>query len=293
MLFFALQPTEHQPAHFMDRHDTARTFRSRLLSLLDRSGDSRASFAERAGINRSTLTQLLATDADRLPRAEIVIAIAELGDVTCDWLLGRSDDEQQSPELLSNTIEVADNAASPADQRLLRWHQEASGYTIRYVPTTLPDIFKTERVMAYEGARSAGADVAKKLHYTRAPEAVMEICSNWQTIRNLARGAGVWRDLDTNARREQLQNMMTLVDELYPTVRWSLFDGVAHYSAPITVFGSQRAVIYVGELYFVFNAKDHIRVLMSRFDNLVKTAVVQPTSVTAFLHGEIAAMGTK
>src|SRR5699024_11186165 len=150
----------------MDRHDTARIFRSRLQTLLDRSGHSRASFAETAGINRSTLTQLLATDADRLPRAEVVLAIADLGGVTCDWLLGRSEDEQHGPELLSDTIEVADNAASPADQRLLRWHREASGYTVRYIPTTLPYIFKTGRVMAYERAPVADADAAKKQHYT-------------------------------------------------------------------------------------------------------------------------------
>jgi hypothetical protein len=39
----------------------------------------------------------------------------------------------------------------------------------------------------------------------------------------------------------------------------------------------------VGQLYFVFNMTDHIRVLASHFDGLVKEAVTQPTDMPAFL----------
>ena len=31
--------------------------------------------------------------------------------------------------------------------------------------------------------------------------------------------------------------MIQLVDELYPTFRWFLFDGSRRYAAPVTVFG--------------------------------------------------------
>ena len=55
------------------------------------------------------------------------------------------------------------------------------------------------------------------------------------------------------------------------------------FSVPVTVFGPQRAVVYVGQLYFVFNVTDHIQVLASHFDGLVKEAVTQPTDMAAFL----------
>jgi transcriptional regulator with XRE-family HTH domain len=279
----------------MERDKIASAFRARLLTLIERSGLSRSAFAERVGIDRSTLSQLLGTDSNRMPRAEAVIAIAEAGQVSCDWLLGRTQDEQRGPELLSGAIEIEGNAASPMDERLLRWHREASGYTVRYVPTTLPDPLKTDRVIAYEsvwmeeaGGRNSGFDrAAEQLHYNRHPDTIMEVCSSWQMLRSFARGEGPWQGLKPKARRAQLENMIALVDELYPTFRWSLYDELAHYSAPITVFGSQRAVIYIGELYFVFNTSAHIRVLMSRFDDLVKAAVVGPPSIGDFLRSEL------
>lgn len=53
----------------------------------------------------------------------------------------------------------------------------------------------------------------------------------------------------------------------------------------MTLFGPQRAVVYVGQLYFVFNMTDHIRVLTTHFDRLVRAAVTQPTDMPAFLQG--------
>ncbi len=44
-------------------------------------------------------------------------------------------------------------------------------------------------------------------------------------------------------------------------------------------------MIYVGQMYFVFNTTDHIRVLTRHFDNLIRAAVVQPPQVGALLRG--------
>lgn len=279
----------------MDRDKTLSLFRARLRMLIDRSGLSHAAFARRVGINRSTLSQLLSDETQRMPRAEAIISIADVNRVSSDWLLGRIQDEQRDPELLSGAIEVEGDAASPMDERLLRWHHEASGYTVRYVPTTLPDPLKTKHIIAYEGkwVEAAGGSNAstqrttEQLQYTRDPNTVMEVCSSWQALQGFTRGEGVWQSLGSDTRRRQLEHMVMLVDELYPSFRWSLFDERAHYSAPFTVFGLQRAVIYVGELYFVFNTRDHISVLTSRFDALVKAAVVAPHAIGDFLRDEI------
>src|SRR3546814_4293555 len=77
--------------------------------------------------------------------------------------------------------------------------------------------------------------------------------------------------------------MIALVEELYPTYRWFLYDGLAHYSAPVTIFGPTRAAVYIGNMYFVFNSTEHIRALTQHFDNLIRGAIVQPPEVTQLL----------
>jgi hypothetical protein len=59
-------------------------------------------------------------------------------------------------------------------------------------------------------------------------------------------------------------------------LRWFLFDRRTRYSAPLTIFGPKRAAIYVGNMYFVLNSTEHIRILTRHFDELIRTAVLQP-----------------
>lgn len=278
-----------------DRKHAVSAFRARLLDLIEREGVSRAGFAGRVGMDRSTLSQLLSPENERLPRAETVLGIATTLQVSCDWLLGLTQDEYQATELLPSgpaALEIEPGAASPLDERLMRWHREASGYKIRYVPTTLPDLLKSETLIRYECADLAEASPetslehsAYRLDYSRDPGTEMEACCDRQTLEGLARGEGVWAGLSAEDRRAQIERMIHLTEELYPTFRWLLYDGLHHYSAPITLFGAQRAVVYVGDLYFVFNSTEHIRVLTAHFDGLVKAATVHPTDMGDFLQG--------
>jgi hypothetical protein len=111
----------------------------------------------------------------------------------------------------------------------------------------------------------------------------MECCNSVQSVEALARGEGIWRDLPRSMRKEQLDHMIGLLDELYPTFRWFLFDGLHHFSVPLTVFGPLRAVIYMGQMYFVLNGREHIRILTEHFDGLIRAASVQPRDVAAVL----------
>jgi len=274
----------------MDRQQTVESFRTRVLELIDRSNESRSAFAAKVGMDRSTLSQLLSTDNDRLPRAETVVAIARAEQVSCDWLLGLTQDRQEGTELIRADMEIESGAGSPIDERLARWHKEATGYKIRYIPTTLPDLLKTEEVIRYESPDSSevpletsAGQISSRLSYSRQPETEMEVCCPAQTLESFARGESVWRGLDRGGRRAQIEHMIELTDELYPTFRWSLYDAQNHFSVPVTVFGPQRAVVYVGQLYFVFNMTDHIRVLADHFDRLVREAVTQPTDMPGFL----------
>jgi len=276
----------------LERQEAVATFRRRLLTLIDRAGESRSAFAARVGMDRSTLSQLLSPDNERLPRAETVIAVARAAQVSCDWLLGLTQDEERGTELLRADMEIEAGAASPIDERLARWHREAAGYKIRYIPTTLPDLLKSEAVIRYECPELSDStpeasleQVAHRLSYSRDPDTEMEVCCPTQNLESFARGDGIWRDLSAGERRAQLERMIRLIDELYPTFRWFLYDGLRHFSVPVTLFGSQRAVVYVGNLYFVFNTTEHIRVLTKHFDGLVKEATVQPTDMRAYLEG--------
>jgi hypothetical protein len=113
----------------------------------------------------------------------------------------------------------------------------------------------------------------------------MEVCMPRQRLELLAEGRGQWRNLDRAARRRQLTYMADLVDELYPTFRLYLYDQLSNYSIPYTVFGPQRAAIFVGEMYLVLNATDHIRSLTRHFDNLIRRAVVSAHESAAYLRG--------
>jgi len=268
-------------------------FRSRLREVITTSGQTRSAFAEQVGMDRSTLSQLLSSDHDRLPRAETIAAIAATASVSVDWLLGLSQQGQVGTDVLrERTPEIETGAGSPTDERLMRWHTEAVGYKIRYVPSTLPDLLKTPAVIRYEyGRRSLPVAAGRmelaleRLAYSRRPETDMEVCSSRQSLEDFAAGAGIWRGLPVEHRREQLQTMCLLSDELYPTFRWFLFDGLEQYCVPLTVFGPLRAALYVGDMYVVFNATEQVRALTQHFDALVRAAVVQPVDVPAVLDG--------
>ena len=276
----------------MDRRKTVEAFRERLGEVIERTGLSRMAFAGRVGLDRSTLSQLLSPGNERLPRAETIAAIAAREQVSVDWLLGLSQEGQLGADIVAPALEIESGAASPADERLARWHAEAAGYKIRYVPTILPDLLKTEEVIRYEfqeyGARVPKARIEQaeeRLAYSRLPETDMEVCSSLQSVEDFAHGQGVWKNLSVDSRAAQLNAMTVLLDELYPTFRWFLFDGLQRYSVPLTIFGPKRAAVYVGNMYFVFNSTEHIRVLTRHFDDLIRAAVIQPPEVIEFLEG--------
>ena len=171
------------------------------------------------------------------------------------------------------------------------WHAEAAGYKIRYVPTTLPDLLKTDRIVEYEYSQFATVDAEQtlersqaKLELQRRTESDIEVCNSVQAVEGFARGEGVWRGLEIDARMEQLERMIALLDELYPAFRWFLYDSRNRFSVPLTVFGPKRAVVYMGQMYFVFNSLEHIRHLTKHFDDLIRAAIVQPPAVVALLH---------
>ena len=273
----------------MDKRDLGPVFRERLQMLIQRSGSTRAAFAQSIGVDRSALTQLLAGASLRLPRADTLRRIAERYAVSLDWLLGLSQDETLAAEIRP-ALEIAVAEGTDEDTLLERWHKEAIGYKIRYVPAQVPDLLRTPAVIEYEyTGRSAPSpswqlrNAEFRLDYSRRPETDMEVCMPRQRLELMAEGRGHWRRLGRDARRTQLAYMADLLEELYPTFRLFLYDQLRSYSIPYTVFGPQRAAIFVGEMYLVLNATDHIRALTRHFDNLIRRAAVSANESAAFI----------
>ena len=270
----------------MDKRDLSGLFRERLKTILQRSGENQSAFAAGVGIDRSALSQLLSGTSTRLPRAETLLAIAARHRVSLDWLLGLSQDEGLSAEI-RRTLELEEGSGTAGSTLLARWHAEAAGTKIRYVPAGIPDLLRTDEVIEYEAGitnrdRDTEFDETKyRIDYNRRPETDMEACMPVHTLEIFARGNGVWSGLSARTRRRQLEHMARLLEDLYPSFRLYLYDGRARYSIPYTIFGQIRAAIYVGEMYLVLNATEPVRIMTGHFDNLIRAAVVNAHEAAA------------
>jgi len=123
----------------------------------------------------------------------------------------------------------------------------------------------------------------------------METCMSLQDLQSFARGQGVWEDVPVAIRRQQLQHMIKLNQELYPRFRWYLFDGRKMYTAAFSIFGPLRAVLFLGQHFLVLNSVKHVQLLTRRFEDLVRHAMVHPHDINTTLKqllNEIATHGS-
>jgi len=272
-----------------DKRHMAEIFRERMGLLIDQRRETLSSFARSVGLDRSALSQFLTPGSTRLPRAETLHAIAATCGVSLDWLLGLIASEEPEAET-APMLEMVETDNRVDSQLLAVWHREATGYKIRYVPSTLPDLLRTETVSQHEFGGFERDQIAAKeeasryqLHYSRRPETDMEVCVPAQRLEGFARGEGLWGHLPTAVRREQLRYMADLAEELYPTFRLFLFDEKLLSPTPYTVFGPKRAAIYLGKMYLVVNSVEQIKSLARHFDNMIRIATVGPDRVASHL----------
>ncbi|MEM9277788.1 MAG: transcriptional regulator [Pseudomonadota bacterium] len=273
----------------MNKTEVAETFRQRLTVIIQRRDETVSAFARRCGLDRSALSQFLDHNVVRLPRAETLAAIAAAEGVSIDWLLGIRQDEESFGELapLMN-VEVGDLGSR--DSALAGWLREASGYKIRYSPSSIPDLLRTKAVTEHEFQSTVhhyvdvkSGQSQEQLDYSRLPDTDMEAVMPIQRLENLAAGVDIWTGLARGVRQAQLDQIARLLDELYPTFRLFLYDGVKNYCAPFTIFGPKRAAVYLGDMYLVINSVDQIREFSRRFDNVIRIATVSPDKASQWV----------
>ncbi len=275
----------------MEQAEFVSRFRERLRELLADSGRSQSDFAAAAGIDRSTLSQLLSAGDRRLPRAETLAAIAGASDASVDWLLGLTDGGPSRADIVHEEFALNLDELSPLDEAWIDWHEQSAGSKIRTLPASLPDLVKTEAVIRHEVQRYATIRPEQRietstapLELARAPGSDLECCNSIQAIEGFARGWDVWAALEHRHRVAQLDRMIELCEELYPTFRWFLYDGRQRYASAVTIFGLERAVLYLGQMYLVLNNRRHVMTFVKHFDDLIRVAVVQPPDMPRLLH---------
>ena len=265
-------------------------FRDRLGELVADTGQSRSGFAADAGIDRSTLSQLLSSRNRRLPRVETLAAIAETSGVSVDWLLGLAHGGPSRADIVHEEFALNLDELSPLDEAWIGWHEQSAGSKVRTLPASLPDLLKTEAVIRHEVQRYSTIRPEQRietatapLELARAPGSDLECCNSIQAIEGFARGWDVWASLEHRHRVAQLDRMIELCEELYPTFRWFLYDSRQRYATSVTIFGLDRAVLYLGQMYLVLNNRNHVMSFVRHFDDLIRVSVVQPPGVPNLL----------
>lgn len=272
----------------MGKREAAARFRDRLIQIQGESGLTRSAFAQAIGIDRSALSQLTSPTAQRLPRAETLLALAQRFQLSVDWLLGLTEDRGIAAQAL-DTVQTEQALDAESRTALERWHEEATGQKMRYVPSQLPDLMRTPAVIAFQAQSSEQerqrlqAQTTRRMILSRAPESDIEMCMPYQTLEVFADGCGVWRGLPAADRRAQLDHIAATLDELYPAVRLYLFDGRNRFAPPMTMFGYSRAAVYAGEVFLLIRSRTLIRELALRFDEHIRHADIHAHEASAYV----------
>lgn len=274
----------------IDKRRRAALFRDRLVIALDGAGMSQSALARAIGIDRSTVSQLLAEGTARLPNAHLVGAAAAALGVSTDWLLGLSDRPESAADLLAGTLSMPEARRAPVDEQIFAWHKEAAGYKIRHVPAGLPDMMKTRAMLEWEYTPHLGRTAEQaigasedRLAWMRGLRSDYEIALPRHEMESFARAEGYYAGLPADLRRAQIERFLGLHAQLYPTLRLTLFDARQVFSAPLTVFGPLLAALYVGHHYLAFRDSERVRLFTRHFDALVRAAQVEDRALPGYL----------
>ena len=275
-----------------DKFYRSELFRERLELAIVAAGSNQSHLSRAAGVDRSTISQLLKSDGARLPNAHLVASCASVLGVSADWLLGLTDKKESAADLLASSMTMTEASRALIDEQIFKWHQEAAGYKIRHVPAGLPDMLKTHEMLEWEYAPSLGRsttqaikDSESRLELMRRSRSDYEIAVPLHDIRAFAHAQGYYTGLPRETQVAQIERMRDLTTQHYPSLRLCLFDARRLYSAPVTIFGPLLAVIYLGQNYLAFRDLERVDAITAHFDTLVREASIPARDLPDFLDG--------
>lgn len=274
----------------MDKRKRANLFRERLKEAMALKGMTKSGLSREAQVDRSTIGQLLKDGYPRLPNAQLAADAANALGVSTDWLLGLTNRPETPGDIVAAALSLSPAERTSADEQLLEWHHEAAGYKVRHVPATLPDILKTRRMLEWEYASvrerqlpEAYSAMQDQLEWLSSGVSDYEISLPIHEIEACAAGTAYYKDVDRNVRYEQLNFIADQCEEMFPRLRMFLFDAHSVFSSPVTVFGPNLAVVYVGQCYLAFREIERVKSLSRHFDWLVREAVVDARNVPDYI----------
>ena len=282
----------------IDKRLRADLFRTRLGEAMRLRQSNQSALARAIGVDRSTISQLLKGPSARLPNAQVVGECASALGVSADWLLGLTDRPETTADMLANTLSLTEAPRALVDEQIFQWHKEAAGYKIRHVPAGLPDMLKTRAMLEWEYAPHLGRSTDQaigasedRMAWMRAARSDYEIALPIHELESFARAEGYYRDLPLDLRRAQLDHLIAVTTQLYPSLRLYLFDARRVYSAPVTILGPLLAVIYIGRNYMVFRDSERVQALTLHFDHLLREADMAARALPGRLAELRAALG--
>ncbi len=274
----------------VDKRDRAGLFRDRLAQAMAEKGMTQSGLARAAGVDRSTIAQLLTGTGARLPNAQLVAECAAALAVSADWLLGLSGRPERLAELLATSLTMTEAPRALIDETIFGWHQEAAGYKIRHVPATLPDMLKTRDMLRWEYEPQLGRTAEQAIGASEDRLAWMarsgsdyEMAVALHEIESFARAEGYYRGLPVSVRSGQVARLRDLYRQHYPSLRIYVFDARRVFSAPVTVFGPLLAVLYLGRHYIAFRDSLRVQGFAQHFDWLVREAEIGARDFPALL----------
>ncbi|MEL6689371.1 MAG: helix-turn-helix transcriptional regulator [Pseudomonadota bacterium] len=274
----------------IDKRSRAATFRQRLAVAIDAADSNQSALARAAGVDRSTISQLLRDTGPRLPNAQLVAECASALGVSADWLLGLAESPEQASDLLAAALTITKAPRALVDEAIFAWHREAEGYKIRHVPAGLPDMLKSTEMLRWEYEPSLGRTTDQavgasedRLNWMREARSDYEIAMPVHDLNAFARGEGYYREVPRELRAGQLDRLEELHDQLYPRLRLHLFDARKIFSAPVTIFGPLLAVLYLGSNYLAFRDNERVDLITDHFDRLVREAEIGSRDFPAFV----------
>ena len=223
----------------MDKRHLSGVFRDRLKLLcsgrqpvgIRRSGRHRPVGAFATSVGRLHAAAPRRNAAQHRRRAQGVARLA----------VGLSQDEGLTGEI-RESLEIEEGSDDLDHTLLARWHAEATGTKIRYVPAGIPDLLRTEALIDYEAEMSTAAARRRPARRSTASNITAGQRPTWRSAcpadaGNFARGLGVWSGFPAAPGASSFEHMAVLLDELYPTFRMFLYDGRVRYSVPYTISG--------------------------------------------------------
>ena len=280
----------------MNKQRRASLFRERLMEVMSMKGMTKSGLSRATNVDRSTIGQLLKNDQPRLPNAQLAADAANALGVSTDWLLGLTNRPETPGDIVTAALSLSPAERTSADEQLLEWHHEAAGYKVRHVPATLPDILKTKRILDWEYASvrerrlpEAFSGMQDQLQWLSSGVSDYEIAIPIHEIESCSAGTAYYKDVEEGVRYEQLGFIADQCDQMFPRLRIFLFDAHNVFSSPVTIFGPNLAVVYVGQCYLAFREVERVKSLSSHFDWLVREAVVDARNVSTHIRSLIKA----